>query len=96
MKKDSFAILIDSHNQPKNILIYERTSNQVRVILNPNPSPDFFGLRLLPTIEENLLLLVRDRQHISVVDVNSSILVNLFSSPIDVDLMSAFYLDVID
>jgi hypothetical protein len=75
-------------------LIYDRTTNQVREILNPNIDPEFLGLRLLPTNGENPLLLVRDRQHVSVVDVNSGTLVNLFSSPIDVDFMSAFYLDV--
>ena len=62
--------------------------------MNPNPAPEFLGLALLPTLGGNPLLLVRDRQHVSVVDVTSGTLVNLFSSPIDVDLMSAFYLDV--
>jgi hypothetical protein len=75
-------------------LIYDRTTNQVREILNPNPAPEFLGLALFPTLGGNPLLLVRDRQHVSVVDVTSGTLVNLFSSPIDVDLMSAFYLDV--
>ena len=75
-------------------MIYDRRTNQVREILNPNPAPEFLGLKLLPTIEGNPLLLVRDRQHVSVVDVTSGTLVNLFSSPIDADLMSAFYLDV--
>jgi hypothetical protein len=40
------------------------------------------------------MLLVRDRQHVSLVDVASGTVVNLFSSPLDADLMSAFYLDV--
>ena len=98
IEMDSFAILIDSasQNHPNNILIYERTKHRVRNILNPNSAPEYLGLRLLPTTEENPLLLVRDRQHISVVDVTNSILVNLFSSPIDVDLMTSFYLDVIE
>ena len=40
------------------------------------------------------MILVRDREHISVVDVTTGTVVNLFSSPIEVDQMSAFYLDV--
>ena len=40
------------------------------------------------------MLLERDREHVSVVDFTSGILVNLFSSPLDVELMSEFYLDV--
>ena len=40
------------------------------------------------------MLLVRDRQHVSVVDVASATVVNLFSSPLDADFMTAFYLDV--
>jgi hypothetical protein len=97
MKKDSFAILIDSASQDHNnsILIYDRAANQLRNILNPNPTPDFLGLRLLPTTGENPLLLVKDLQHVSVVDVASGTLVNLFSSPIDDGIiMSEFYLDV--
>jgi hypothetical protein len=63
MKKDSFAILIDlaPQNQPNSILIYDRAANQLRKILNPNPSPDFLGLRLLPTAGGNPLLLIKDR-----------------------------------
>ena len=75
-------------------MIYDRTTNHVGKILNPNPSPDYLGLRLLPTSGENPLLLVRDRQHVSVVDVAIGTVVNLFSSPLDADLMTAFYLDV--
>ena len=89
-------ILIDSEfkNQPNIILIYERTENQVREILNPNPAPQFLGLKLLLAIGRNPMLLVRDREHVSVVDFVSGTLVNLFFSPIEVDQMSAFYLDV--
>jgi hypothetical protein len=76
------------------ILIYDRTTNQLREILNPNPSPEYLGLRLLPPMGVNPLLLVRDRKLISVVDFTSGILVNLFSSPLDVELMSEFYMDV--
>ena len=97
MKKDSFAILIDSasQNQPNSILIYDRAANQLRKILNPNPSPAYLGLRLLPTAGGSPLILVKDRQHVSVVDVASGTLVNLFSSPIDAGIiMSEFYLDV--
>ena len=97
MKKDSFAILIDSasQDQPNSILIYDRAANQLRKILNPNPSPDFLGLRLLPTAGGTPLLLVKDRQHVSVVDITCGTLVNLFSSPIDdIIIMSEFYLDV--
>ena len=93
MKKDIFAILIDMAD-PNKILIYDRTTNQVREILNPNPSSEYLGLRLLSPLGGNPLLLVRDRKHVSVVDVTSGILVNLFSSPLDVDMMSEFYLDV--
>ena len=96
MKKDSFAIVTysASKNNPNNILIYDRNTDQVTNILNPNPAPEFLGLRLFPNTEENPLLLVRDRQHVSVVDVTNFTLVNLFSSPIYDDLMSAFYMDV--
>ena len=52
------------------------------------------GLKVFPNIEENPLLLVRDRLHVSVVDVTSGTLVNLFYAPIYAGLMSAFYLDV--
>jgi hypothetical protein len=93
MKKDKFVILIDSA-LPNKILIYDRTTNEIREILNPNPSPEYFGLRILPAIGGNPLLLVRDRENVSVVDFTSGILVNLFSSPLDVDIMSEFYLDV--
>ena len=40
------------------------------------------------------MLLLRDREHVSVVDFVSGTLVNIFLSPIEVDQMSAFYLDV--
>ena len=48
--KDSFAILIDSEfkNLPNKILIFNRTANLVREIMNPNPNPEFLGIRLLP------------------------------------------------
>jgi hypothetical protein len=95
--KDSFAILIDSEfkNLPNKILIFNRTANLVREIMNPNPNPEFLGIRLLPLYGgEDPLILVRDREHISVVDVTTGTVVNLFSSPIEVDQMSAFYLDV--
>jgi hypothetical protein len=52
------------------------------------------GLKVFPNIEENPLLLVRDLLHVSVVDVTSGTLVNLFYAPIYASLMSAFYLDV--
>jgi hypothetical protein len=76
-------------------LIYDRAANQLRKILNPNSSPEYLGLRLLPTAGGTPLLLVKDRQQVSVVDVASGTLVNLFSSPIDDGIiMSEFYLDV--
>ena len=85
IEKDSFAILIDSEfkNLPNKILIYNRTANLVREILNPNPAPEFLGLRLFPVKGgEDPLILVRDREHISVVDVSTGTVVNLISSPI--------------
>jgi hypothetical protein len=65
--KDSFAILIDSEfkNMPNKILIYNRADNLIREILNPNPAPEFLGLRLLPVNGgEDPLIIVRDREHI--------------------------------
>lgn len=62
--------------------------------MNPNPAPEFLGLKLLPAIGRNPMLLLRDREHVSVVDFVSGTLVNLFLSPIEVDQMSSFFLDV--
>ena len=99
MCKDSFAILIDSvafKDSPNKIFIYDRTTNQVcREILNLNPnSSEFLGLRILPSVKENPLILVRDREHVSVVDVTTGNQVKLFSSPLDIDIMSGGYLEV--
>ena len=94
---DTFAVLTDSadKDQPNKILIYDRKENRIiREIMNPNPNPQFLGLRLLPTIKETPLLLVRDSEYVSMVDVTSGTHVNLISSPLDMEIRSAFYLDV--
>jgi hypothetical protein len=63
--------------------------------LNPNPAPEFLGIKFI-IIGEYPMVLARDRNYVSVVDLDSKTLVNLFVAPIEVDLMSTFYLDVIE
>ena len=48
----------------------------------------------MPSVKENPLLLVRDREHVSVVDVTTGTQVKLFSSTLDIDRVSAGYLEV--
>jgi len=64
---DKFILALDKLSY---ICIYDRATSEVQKVMNPSGMSEYISLRQLSGNKEDPLILVRDRQYISVLSVN--------------------------